>query len=127
MRIVRLLDAGVSISEIAAREGLTQRRMRAVVQEILAKRMPRAPAEFLALQVGRLNEALNVSYGAMSGANLGRSTVWSGSCASSTAITVLAGASSGAQNRADLPAPTQAPLAFQAPAVGSAGNAAAND
>ncbi len=70
MRIVRLLNSGVSMSELAAREGLTQRRMRAVVQEILAKRVPQAPAEFLALQVSRLNQALFVSYGAMSGANL---------------------------------------------------------
>ena len=70
MRIVRLLDAGVSMSDLAEQEGLTQRRMRAVVQEILEKRVPPPPAEFLALQVGRLNEALNVSYGAMSGANL---------------------------------------------------------
>jgi hypothetical protein len=47
--------------------------MRNRVQEILAKRMPQPPAEFLALQVSRLNEALLVSYGAMhdseSGAN----------------------------------------------------------
>ena len=45
--------------------------MRALVREILARRMPEPPAEFLALQVSRLNEALLVAYGAMSGANLG--------------------------------------------------------
>ena len=39
--------------------------MRNVVREILAKRMPQPPAEFLALQVSRLNEALLVTYSAM--------------------------------------------------------------
>ena len=39
--------------------------MRNVVREILAERMPQPPAEFLALQVSRLNEALLVSYSAM--------------------------------------------------------------
>jgi hypothetical protein len=56
-RIVNYLNAGISVAEIAAREGVTHRRMRAVVQEILARRMPAPPAEFLAMQVGRLNEA----------------------------------------------------------------------
>jgi len=69
-RIVNYLNAGVSVVEIAEREGVTHRRMRAVVQEILARRTPAPPAEFLAMQVGRLNEALLVSYSAMSGANL---------------------------------------------------------
>src|SRR5271169_6704813 len=44
--------------------------MRAFVREILARRMPAPPAEFLAMQVSRLSEALLVSYSAMSGANL---------------------------------------------------------
>ncbi len=70
MRIVRLLNGGVSIAEIAAREGVATKRTRALVQEILARRAPRPPAEFLALQVSRLNEALFVSYNAMSGLNL---------------------------------------------------------
>jgi hypothetical protein len=39
--------------------------MRNLVREILAARMPQPPAEFLALQVSRLNEALLVSYTAM--------------------------------------------------------------
>ena len=72
-RIVSLLNRGVSVAEIAAREGVSLKRMRNRVQEILAKRMPQPPAEFLALQVSRLNEALLVSYSAMhtsaSGAN----------------------------------------------------------
>jgi DNA-binding CsgD family transcriptional regulator len=72
-RIVSLLNRGVAIAEIAAREGLSPKRMRNLVREILARRMPQPPAEFLALQVSRLIEALIVSYSAMhnseSGAN----------------------------------------------------------
>jgi hypothetical protein len=72
-RIVSLLNRGVAVAEIATREGLSLKRMRNLVREILAQRMPQPPAEFLALQVSRLNEALLVSYSAMhtslSGAN----------------------------------------------------------
>ena len=70
------LARGVSVAEIAAREEVTEKRMRALVSEILARRMPEPPAEFLALQVSRLNEALLVAYSAMSGATSGRSTWW---------------------------------------------------
>src|SRR5271166_350036 len=69
-RIVDLLNRGVAVAEMAARDGVTEKRMRALVSEILARRVPEPPAEFLALQVSRLNEALLVAYGAMSGANL---------------------------------------------------------
>jgi len=68
--IVNRLNAGVSVAEIAAQDGVTDRRMREVVREILARRRPQPPAEFLAVQVGRLSEALLVSYSAMSGGNL---------------------------------------------------------
>jgi hypothetical protein len=64
-RIVGLLNRGASVPEIAASEGLTLKRMRNLVREILAQRMPQPPAEFLALQVNRLNEALLVSFTAM--------------------------------------------------------------
>jgi hypothetical protein len=64
-RIVALLNRGASVPEIAASEGLTLKRMRNVVREILSERMPQPPAEFLALQVSRLNEALLVSFSAM--------------------------------------------------------------
>jgi hypothetical protein len=70
-RVVSLLNRGVSIPEIAAEEGLSLKRMRNLVREILAERMPQPPAEFLALQVSRLNEALLVSYGAMHTSTLG--------------------------------------------------------
>src|SRR5208337_1499364 len=69
-RIFDLLNRGVSVAEIAARENVTEKRMRALISEILARRMPEPPAEFVALQLSRLNEALLVAYGAMSGANL---------------------------------------------------------
>src|SRR3984885_10501517 len=65
-RIVNLLNAGVSVAEIAQSEGVTHRRMRMTVGEILARRAPQPPAEFLALQVGRLSEALLFTYRAMS-------------------------------------------------------------
>ena len=72
-RIISYLNRGVSVAEVAERERLSLKRMRNLVQEILAKRIPQPPAEFLALQVSRLNEALLVSYSAMynsdSGAN----------------------------------------------------------
>jgi hypothetical protein len=69
-RIISLLNVGVSICEIAARERVSLKRMRNLVREILAQRMPQPPAEFVELQISRLNEALLVSYSAMGGANL---------------------------------------------------------
>ena len=69
-RIVDLLNHGVSVAEIAAREGVTEKRMRAVVREILAGRMPEVGADYAALQLGRLNEALLVAMSAMSGTNI---------------------------------------------------------
>jgi hypothetical protein len=61
----------VSVAEIAAREGVSLKRMGNLVREILAKRMPQPPAEFLALQISRLNGALLVSYTAMYAASSG--------------------------------------------------------
>ncbi|HEY1779796.1 MAG TPA: hypothetical protein VGG79_05075 [Roseiarcus sp.] len=66
-----LLNRGASVPEIAASEGLTLKRMRNVVREVLAERMPQPPAEFLAVQVSRLNEALLVSFTAMHGPKAG--------------------------------------------------------
>ncbi len=68
--IVGLLNRGVSIAEIADREGVSERGMRKYVRSVLARRAPQPPEEFLALQVSRLNEALLVAYSAMSGSNL---------------------------------------------------------
>jgi len=69
-RIGGMLNRGVSIVEIAAREGVTLRRMQIVVKDILARRAPPAPSEYLALQVSRLNEAMMVAYGSMASGNL---------------------------------------------------------
>jgi hypothetical protein len=69
-RIVDLLNHGVSVAEIAGREGVTEKRMRAVVRQILAGRRPEGGADYAALQLGRLNEALLVAMSAMSGTNL---------------------------------------------------------
>ncbi len=68
--IVDFLNRGVSVAEIAAQIGVGEKRMRVVIREILARRMPQPPEEFVAIQVSRLNEALLVAYGAMSGTNL---------------------------------------------------------
>ena len=64
------MNRGVSVVEIAEREDVSEKRMRALVRDVLARRMPEPPAQFLAMQVNRLNEALRLSFGAMSGANL---------------------------------------------------------
>ena len=69
-RIVDLLNRGVSMAELAAREGVTLRRMQILVKAILARRGPAAPAEYLALQMSRLNEAMIVAYVAMANGNL---------------------------------------------------------
>jgi DNA-binding CsgD family transcriptional regulator len=69
-RIVSLLNRGVSVAEIADRDGVGERAMRKTIRTLLARRAPAAPAEFLALQVSRLNEALFVASGAMSAVNL---------------------------------------------------------
>jgi len=69
-RIVSLLNRGFSVAEIADRKGVSERAMRKSIRALLARRAPAPPAEFLALQVSRLNEALLVAYGAMSAENL---------------------------------------------------------
>ena len=69
--IVEYLNRGVSVVEIAARVGVGEKRMRAIIREILARRMPGPPMEFVAIQTSRLNEALLVAYSAMSPTNLG--------------------------------------------------------
>jgi hypothetical protein len=60
----------MSLVELAAREGVTLRRMQILVRDILARRAPSPPAEYLELQVNRLNEAMIVAYGSMAGGNL---------------------------------------------------------
>ena len=90
-QIVGLLNRGLSVAEISSQSGVSIKHMRNLVRKILAERMPQPPAEYLALQVSRLNEALLVSYSACTirrrGRTSKRSIESSGSCASSTAIT----------------------------------------
>ena len=76
--------------------GRGEKHMRALVRDILARRMPEPRAQFFALQVSRLEEALLVSLGAMSGSNLQAVDRVSRSCASSIAITVSSQQSAGA-------------------------------
>jgi hypothetical protein len=68
--IVDYLNRGVSVAEIATRLNVGEKRMRAVIREILGRRQPHPPEEFVAIQVSRLNEALLVAYSAMSVTNL---------------------------------------------------------
>jgi hypothetical protein len=64
-RIIESLTRGVSVAEIAEREDVGEKRMRALVRDILARRTPEPRA-----QVNRLEEALHASFGAMSRSNL---------------------------------------------------------
>jgi DNA-binding CsgD family transcriptional regulator len=59
-RIVNLLNRGVSIAEIADRQGVGERAMHKSVRTLLARRAPAPPAEFLALQVSRRRAMLTV-------------------------------------------------------------------
>jgi transposase len=74
--IVGYLNRGVSVAEIAARVGVGEKRMRAVIRDPrtgirrLAHRCPHPPEAFVAIQVSRLNEALLIAFSAMTGANL---------------------------------------------------------
>jgi hypothetical protein len=68
--IVDYLNRGVSIVEIAARIGVGEKRMRAIIREIVARRAPLPPEEFVVIQISRLNEALLNAYSAMSPTNL---------------------------------------------------------
>ena len=63
---MRLSNGGASIADIAARED--EKRMRALLRGSLAHRLCEPPV--VALEVSRLNEALPMSYGPRSGADL---------------------------------------------------------
>ena len=69
-RVVEGLKGGLSMADIARREGITERGLRKYVPNLFARRAPEATGEFIAVQMSRLNEALLVSFGAMSGENL---------------------------------------------------------
>ena len=132
-RIIGLLNRGVSVAEIAARESLSLKRVRNLVREILAKRMPQPPAEFLALQISRLNEALLVSYSAMHDSSSGANFE-----AIDRVIRIVReldryhGFAAVPRPRDELetrrlPPPVESPLALEAPIPERLGNGAATD
>jgi hypothetical protein len=127
-QIMNFLNAGASIAEIPARAGVSERRMRMIVQEALARRMPQPPAEFVALRVSRLHEALLVSYSPMAGANLEAVDRYVRILRELDRYHGFAGRESlGWSDRPRLAAPPQAPLALHAPAALPEGNGAASD
>jgi hypothetical protein len=65
VRLFNLLKSGVPIAEIALQEGLSVRRARELVQEMLERREVDPPAGFAQLQIGRLSDAMMVAYAAM--------------------------------------------------------------
>ncbi len=62
--IVECLCHGLSVADIAAQLDVSEKRMRAIIREILASRMPAPPEEYVAIQVSRLNEALILAHSA---------------------------------------------------------------
>ena len=68
--MVEGLKGGVAMAEIARQEGISERGLRKYVRTLFARRAPEATGEFIATQMNRLNEALLVSFGAMSPENL---------------------------------------------------------
>ena len=69
-RVVEELNDGLAMAEIARREGISARGLRKYVRNLIARRAPEATGEFIAVPMNRLNEALFVGFGAMSGGNL---------------------------------------------------------
>jgi hypothetical protein len=70
VRQFNLLKSGVPIAEIALQEGLSVRRARELVQEMLERREVDPPAGFAQLQIGRLSDAMMVAYAAMMEGNM---------------------------------------------------------
>ena len=70
VKVMNLLTAGVSVAEIALREGVPLRRMRERIQAMVARRAMETPAGFVQLQVARLSDALMVAHAAMMEGNL---------------------------------------------------------
>ncbi len=66
LRLVEKLAAGATIEEIAANEGISVKWARERKAALLASRVIDTPHEFIKLQIRRLNEAMLVSYSAMS-------------------------------------------------------------
>jgi hypothetical protein len=65
VKLFNLLKAGMPVAEIALQEGLSVRRAREVMQEMLERREVDPPAGFVQLQIGRLSDAMMVAHTAM--------------------------------------------------------------
>jgi len=65
LRVIDILASGVSVAALAQEEGLSVRRMREVIRQILAQREADPPAGFVQLQIARLTDAMLISHGAM--------------------------------------------------------------
>jgi hypothetical protein len=65
LRIFSLLAAGVPVADLAFQEGVSIRRMREVIEDILARREVDPPAGFVQLQIARLSDAMMVAHEAM--------------------------------------------------------------
>ena len=70
VKLFNLLKSGVPIGEIALQEGLSVRRAREVMQEMLERREVDPPAGFVQLQIGRLSDAMMVAHAAMMEGNM---------------------------------------------------------
>ena len=70
VRLFNLLKSRVPNAEIALQKGLSVRRARECVQEMLARREVDPPAGFTPLRIGRLSDAMMVAYAAMMEGNL---------------------------------------------------------
>ena len=68
--IIYCLKNGLSVADMAGRIGVSEKRMRALIGEVLGRRAPAPPKEFITVQAGRLNAALSVASGAMTAGNL---------------------------------------------------------
>ncbi|THD46899.1 MAG: hypothetical protein E7774_05720 [Bradyrhizobium sp.] len=65
VRLMNLLASGIGTAELAARDGISPRRMRDRIAAMLARREAEPPASFAPLQGARLGDALKVAYAAM--------------------------------------------------------------
>jgi hypothetical protein len=61
LRILERLTTGLTVAHIARVEGLSVRRIRRIIQEMLASREIDPPAGFVQLQIARLSEAMIVA------------------------------------------------------------------
>lgn len=64
-RIFNMLKAGVSVAQIAKQEGLSMRRIRELIQELLDRREFDPAPGFVQVQIGRLSDAMMIAHGAM--------------------------------------------------------------